>query len=528
MTIVNRGILNTKDAYVRLVGNDWPSGQVLSTADVTEFSGNLYYTDVRVNVAVRPMLTTGNVVETPGSLFFTNQRVFDVLSYANLALNNLTVIGDLDVQGNVVTLNTGILTVEDKNITLANGSTSAAVADGAGIHVAGAGANIVYEVAGDDWGFNKDVRVTGNVIATGNLIANGLIIRNISVSDAVLAGNISGTAVTGANLLADSVTSNIWNRLYTANVIETPGNLYFTTARVTPLLTTANVTEISSNLYFTTQRARDSFTAGENITITNGQISAQIGATIVVNDSTTVIAAPATLTYSMGRNITDPKNVLVIIEGLTQIPTTDYSVSGSSLNLTTQPPVGANIEIRFFGTEASRTTTPSTLATVNTFVGNGSNTNFALSVSPPGKSYVTVVIDGVTQLADAYELVGTTLIMSEAPTNGANIDIRMITGVGTGAFNTRTFVGDGANTNFTITSGFSNDTVLVFENGVAQVPVADYTVSGTTLQFTTAPAPNVVIQIREFGIVPNVSQTSSVTQDTSTDFNVFSFLLGGM
>ncbi len=458
--------------------------QNLYSGNIIE-STNLFFSNARVNVAVRPMMTTANVVEKD-NLYFTIQRVFDTLSYANLGLNNLTVIGDLEVLGNTVTLNTGILTVEDKNITLANGSTSAAVADGAGIHVAGAGANIIYEVAGDVWGFNKDIRVTGNIIATANLIANGLIIRNINVSDTVLAGNVTGTAVTGANLLADSVTANIWNRLYTANVIETAGNLYFTTAR-----------------------ARASFTAGENVTITDGEISAQLGSTVVVNDSTTVVAAANTLTYSMGRNITDPRNVLVIIEGLLQIPTTDYTVSGSSLTLTSQPPVGTSIEIRFFGTEAFRSTTPSTLATVNTFVGNGANSSFNLTVSPPSKSYVTVVIDGVTQLAEAYEIVGTTLILDEAPDNSANIDVRIITGVGTGAFNTRTFNGDGANTNFTITSGFSNDTILVFENGVAQVPVTDYNVSGTTLQFTTAPAPNVIVQIRELGVVPNVSQQSN-------------------
>lgn len=490
MAIINRGILNSKDAYVRQVGNDWPSAQVLYTQDILETSGNLYYTDARVNVAVRPMLTTANIVEKD-SLFFTNQRVFDVLSYANLSLNNLTLIGDLEVQGNTVTLNTGILTVEDKNITLANGATSAAIADGAGIHVPAADANITYQNTGDRWAFNKDIIVTGNVIATANIIANGLIIRNISVSDAVLAGNISGTAVTGANLLADSVTANIWNRLYTANVIETSGNLYFTV-----------------------QRARDSFTAGENITITNGEISAQTGQTVVINDSTTVVAAANTLTYSMGRSVSDAKNVLVIIEGSIQIPTTDYSVSGSSLVFTTQPPVGTNIEIRFFGTEAATASSPSLLATVNTFNGNGSNTNFTLTVSPPGKSYVTVVIDGVTQQSEVYEIQGRTLILDGPPANGANIDVRILTGVGTNAFNTRTFTGDGANTNFTITSGFTENQILVFENGVAQVPTVDYTLNGSTLQFTSAPAANVVIQIRELGVVPNVSSAGTITTTT--------------
>jgi hypothetical protein len=225
----------------------------------------------------------------------------------------------------------------------------------------------------------------------------------------------------------------------------------------------------------------------------------------------------------MGRSVSDPKNVLVIIEGSIQIPTTDYSVSGSSLVFTTQPPVGTNIEIRFFGTEAATAGAPSLLATVNTFNGNGSNTNFTLTVSPPGKSYVTVVIDGVTQQADVYEIQGRTLILDGAPANGANIDVRILTGVGTNAFNTRTFTGDGANTNFTITSGFTADTILVFENGVAQVPTLDYTINESTLQFTSAPAANVVIQVRELGVVPNVSVSSAAVSRTFG----YSLIFGG-
>jgi hypothetical protein len=398
MPIINKGVLNSGTAYLRQVGNDWPTAQAITTQDVIE--------------------TTNQ--------YFSNSRAIEALTIGT---------------------------------------------------------------------------VPGSIAVTGNLIANGLIIRNITVSDTVLVGSTSAN-----NIVADSVTANIWNGLYTANVIETSGNLYFTV-----------------------QRARDSFTAGENITISNGEISAQTGQTVVINESTTVTAAADTLTYSMGRSVTDAKNVLVIVEGLIQIPTTDYNVSGSSLTLTSQPPVGTNIEIRFFGTEASNASAPSLLATVNTFDGNGANNEFTLTVSPPGKSYVTVVIDGVTQQADAYEIQGKKIILDEAPENGANIDVRILTGVGTNAFNTRTFTGDGANTNFTITSGFTQDTILVFENGVAQVPTIDYTLVDSTLQFTSAPAANVVIQIRELGVVPNVAPAPTVTQvDTSTNFNVFSFLLGGM
>ena len=62
---------------------------------------------------------------------------------------------------------------------------------------------------------------------------------------------------------------------------------------------------------------------------------------------------------------------------------------------------------------------------------------------------------------------------------------------------TRTATGDGSTTGFTVTTGVTVNTAFVFLNGVCQVPTTDYTVSGTTLTFTTAPVSGDAIQIRE-------------------------------
>ena len=62
---------------------------------------------------------------------------------------------------------------------------------------------------------------------------------------------------------------------------------------------------------------------------------------------------------------------------------------------------------------------------------------------------------------------------------------------------TRNYTGDNSDTTFDVTSGVTVDNCIVTENGVVQKPTSDYTVSGTTLTFTTAPATGVAIQIRE-------------------------------
>jgi hypothetical protein len=69
-------------------------------------------------------------------------------------------------------------------------------------------------------------------------------------------------------------------------------------------------------------------------------------------------------------------------------------------------------------------------------------------------------------------------------------------GIGQLTCNTRAYTGDGSTVAFTVTSGQTVDNVLVFLNGVFQRPTTDYTVSGTTLTFGTAPvsADNILIK----------------------------------
>ena len=226
---------------------------------------------------------------------------------------------------------------------------------------------------------------------------------------------------------------------------------------------------------------------------TPGQISA-----VIVSDSTTIISTGNT-SYNIGTAVTDPKRILVLIEGVTQIPVIDYNTNGSTLNLIGTPAVGANIEIKFFGTETINSSV-SLFSKVDSFVGNGSNSSFTLSVVPPNKNYVSVIIDGIFQQSDVYTVIDKILAFPEAPAIGANIDVRILGGRSGSTYNTRTFTGTGTSNTFALTEGFTVDTILVFENGVAQVPIIDYNVVNNNLVFTTPPSANINIQVRELGI----------------------------
>ena len=63
----------------------------------------------------------------------------------------------------------------------------------------------------------------------------------------------------------------------------------------------------------------------------------------------------------------------------------------------------------------------------------------------------------------------------------------------------KTNTGDGSATTVTCLAGYTVDDVLVFVNGICLVPTDDYTISGTTLTFTTAPANTAEIVLRYLG-----------------------------
>jgi len=63
----------------------------------------------------------------------------------------------------------------------------------------------------------------------------------------------------------------------------------------------------------------------------------------------------------------------------------------------------------------------------------------------------------------------------------------------------KTNTGDGSDTTFTVLAGTTVDNILVFVNGICLTPTDDYTISGTTLTFTTAPANSAEIVFRYLG-----------------------------
>jgi len=94
---------------------------------------------------------------------------------------NLVLGGNLTVNGTQTTLNTATLSVDDLNITVADGAANAAAANGAGLTVDGANATLTYTSTEDRWNFNKKLYVPDDIrIAAG---APSLILQDTTDDD---------------------------------------------------------------------------------------------------------------------------------------------------------------------------------------------------------------------------------------------------------------------------------------------------------------------------------------------------------
>lgn len=229
---------NIRSAVSAGTGITYNSSTGVIGTSITQYTSNMADSDARHAISVTDNGGDGSLSYTPatGVIAYTGPSASEVRAHISagtgvsissgqisigqavgttddVTFNDVTVSGDLTVSGDETTLNVATLSVEDKNIVLANNATSSSVADGAGLTF-GAWSSGTIPVLKWDHGnsrfdFNKPLKASSFV---GNIT-----------------GNVTGTV------------SDISNH------------------------STADLTEDSSNLYFTNARARSALSASSGI-----------------------------------------------------------------------------------------------------------------------------------------------------------------------------------------------------------------------------------------------------------------------
>jgi hypothetical protein len=255
-------------------------------------------------------------------------------------------------------------------------------------------------------------------------------------------------------------------------------------------------------------------TAGNNITLTRSsaqevEIAASGGGGGTVTVQKNVYTANgSTTTFNTSTAIVNENNVQVYIDGVYQSKD-NYTTSGSTVTMSTAPPNTTSVElIHMVAVDG--------VIARDSFTGNGSTTAYVLSMSVSNENATQVYIDGVYQSKDNYTTSGSTLTFSTAPPNGAAVEVVHIKAVAASTLNQNNFTGDGSTTAFTLSQTVTDETnTFVFIQGVYQEKSV-YSISGTTLTFTTAPQNGYTVEVMAFGTITVGNQTAAGTDWQST------------
>ena len=434
-------------------------------------------------------ITTAGYLRGPASF------VIDPAAFGD-DTGTVVIAGNLQVDGVQTTINSTTVSIDDLNLTLASGAANASAANGAGITIDGASATFTYVSASDRWTMNKDLaadlvgNVTGNVTGSAGTVTS---LSNRSVGDFPDV-DITTAAPTNNQVL-------VWDN---ANGKFIPGDA---AADFTDLTGTIAASQIPNSII-----------TREMLTPTN-----VFSQEFTANGSTTAFTLSA-----------DPgsKNAIqVFIDGVPQ-RASNYTVVGTTLTLGGTPVNGQVVEVRGYGigiavgTVADDSITgakiqdgtigfdkiqASNYYAADTFTGDGNTAAYTLSTDPGSPYAVTVYVAGVWQKPITnYNVFGTTLTFTSNVPNSEEVYVRFgALGLAVGTvtdvsvtnaklnltYTSNQYTGDNTTTAYTIASGHTINSVLVILDGLILPPV-DYSISGTTLTFTSAPLTSQSIDIR--------------------------------
>ena len=178
----------------------------------------------------------------------------------------------------------------------------------------------------------------------------------------------------------------------------------------------------------------------------------------------------STTTFTLNYTVGSSSAILVSVSGVLQEPETAYNIAsgGTTIVFSSAPETGEDIFVIFLGIAFD----------AGTLLGTGTITGQTAETAVADDDLV-LIYD--TSAAALRKMTKANFAPSVSLTYTVNANL----------------TGDGSTTGFTIgTSGRSQNDILVTVNGVVFHPSDDYTLSGTTLTFTTPPSASAEIRVR--------------------------------
>jgi hypothetical protein len=188
--------------------------------------------------------------------------------------NDVVILGNLQVDGTQTVINSTTISINDKNIVLADSAADSSAAHGGGITIAGANATILYNSVTDTFDLNKPLGATRNHL------------ENFSTTDLVEGNNLYYTDARANSAFDDRL------EIKSTDDLAEGDNLYYTKDRIDSDVnqgfvyrSTTDLVE-GNNLYYTPDRAdsdaKNALVGGTGITYTAATGTIDITNTTVV------------------------------------------------------------------------------------------------------------------------------------------------------------------------------------------------------------------------------------------------------
>ena len=458
--------------------------------------------------------------------------------------NGVIVGGDLTVQGTTTTLNTATLDVEDKNITLNKGSgDTSGSANGAGITIQDAvdasnDATILWDATNDEFDFSHPITIAGKVDATGAFVDSA---ENRGIKfDSTSVKPSNGSGGDADNHIDLGTSSTRFKDLHLSGTVSSAGGTMTSNLTLTGSNTGTNPAangHIPSELRFFNSSNTDNNLNAIGFFNSSNAIDARIAG--VHKSQSSRHGELAFLTHS-GAALTEVMRIShdgkIGVNKTSPVVSIDAGANTDAIHVpvgtTAQRPTGAAGQFRYntttgnfegytseWGAIAGSGSSGSSSFAKDTFTGDGSTTAFTMSTSMPTENGLIVFIDGVYQADNVYSVSGTTLTFATAPFNSRIIEVfqfkvSSIVGV---APVLATMTGDGSDTTLALgTTPDSENQTFVTIDGVVQHKDT-YSISGSTLTFSTAPPNTSKVEAIIFN---NVNVAKETFQDADGDTKI--------
>jgi len=498
----NVAVFATAGVYVTGVTSATGTATVgnLATGGTVSAGGNITGANIRTTGAISATgaATVGNLF-TGGTISATGTITGGNLETGGTANVSGTVTG-----GNLATGGTASATGTVTGGNLATGGTvSAAGTATVGNLVTGGVVSAIGTVTGGNIATSGTVSATGTatvgnlgtggtVSSTGNILTSA----NVSATGNVFAANFFGN-ISGNLSSPGADTQVIFNDNGTANA--TSGFTFNKTSNTVTVGANVNAANFNGNVFGTSVSASGTVTAastvGGVITGTSASVSGTVTAASTVGGVITGSSA------SVSGNITGAN--LALTSGTIDGPAAGrITINGSDID--TDFAVDGDTLANVFYVDAGTGTASfgSSTQVTNAIVNFDTTTSFKTPVGNTAQRPAT----GVTGM-----------FRFNTTTDSLEVyDNTQWTSVGVPAFTVITdqqFNGDGSTVSFTLTANATTAGTIVSINGVQQIPITAYSVSGVTLLFTEAPAPGDLIDVR------NLTTTTTVTTISNSSGN---------